>query len=443
MKISECFVSKKTACFIKQLYTEKDAGRMIKKLGVQRSLIFAVIAALSVTASIPVFIMDATGLSEPVTSIDRNEYGKGSRTVTVSAVTDDGYEEKMVLEVNERQYTEDELERFSKEIDDSLWKVILASNSDADHVTEDLDLKEYLEGYPFEIRWRSDKPLILSGDGKINTDKLSEYDPENEGVQAELCASLKYRDFSEDKYSYVVIRKKELSSEEAMKDMITDAIRQNDDDSRSRSSLILPDRAEKNHVRFYMTRTNRGWAVMMTGMAAAFILLALKDGRIKDEAVRRRKQMDRDYPRIVNQYALYHTAGMNPRAIWNAMCERYEISCGKTEKNRRYAYEEMIMARRMMDEGKGELSAYDQFALRCQGVKFRSFISFVKQAVIRGNEGLDEMLYGELEKAQREKSLLVKTEASEAETKLLIPMFMMLLVVLAFVLIPAFTGLNS
>ena len=100
------------------------------------------------------------------------------------------------------------------------------------------------------------------------------------------------------------------------------------------------------------------------------------------------------------------------------------------------------MTRRMMEEGVGEKEAYDSFAKRCKHAGFRSFISFVKQSAVKGNDGLEEMLYAEMEKAETERNNRIRMQASEAETKLLMPMFMMLAVVLAIVMIPAFIGLG-
>ena len=51
--------------------------------------------------------------------------------------------------------------------------------------------------------------------------------------------------------------------------------------------------------------------------------------------------------------------------------------------------------------------------------------------------------YEEMEKAREEKNNMIKTAAAEAETKLLLPMFMMLAVVIAIVMIPALIGLNT
>jgi hypothetical protein len=99
--------------------------------------------------------------------------------------------------------------------------------------------------------------------------------------------------------------------------------------------------------------------------------------------------------------------------------------------------------KKMMEEGCGELNAYDEFAHRCQSIKYRSFVCLVKQSVIKGGRDLDNILEEELGKAQRDKNNTVRMQASEAETKLLLPMFMMLITVIAIVVIPAFIGLNG
>ena len=62
--------------------------------------------------------------------------------------------------------------------------------------------------------------------------------------------------------------------------------------------------------------------------------------------------------------------------------------------------------------------------------------------MIKGGRDLDNILEEELGKAQRDKNNTVRMQASEAETKLLLPMFMMLITVIAIVVIPAFIGLN-
>ncbi len=443
MRISELFVTSGTAKYLRQLYNGKEADRRIRNLGTKRAKMTAMAAGVFLIIAIPVFASDHDRLTRPVTSLERNEYGMGARNITVRARTDGGYEEKLTIKIEERQYTERELERFSARLDDVLWTKILGDNTDADNVIYPLKLPERVEGFPFAVSWRTDMPRILSSKGMIDGEELKKTDPGNDGVHIQLCATVKYGDYEEDKYSHVTVRKLSLSGDESLEEGIYEAIRTCDEQSKNDKDLILPQNVGGKEIRFSPADINRGWVVLFTGVIAVFMSIAVNDSRIKDEAARRRTQIEEDYPRILNQYALYHTAGMNPRAIWNAICKRYEDRLSESGKNRRYAYDEMIRASRMMDEGGGELGAYDAFAARCESVGFRLFVSFVKQAVVKGNDGLDELLYDQIEKADHDRSARVKTAASEAETKLLLPMFMMLLVVLAYVMIPAFIGLNG
>lgn len=443
MRLSDIFVTKGTEELIRQLYPKSEAGRMIRKHKKQKSLIFTLMIVSSVLVFIPVFTIDRKQSRKPVKELHRNEAGYGSRAVTLDVATDSGYSDRITVNVNDRIYSDEELEEYSRRLDEILWTQILGDNESAGYVTSELNLMDRVDGFPFDISWKSDKPQILSGSGTINKDKLKEEAPGNEGLPVMLCATCNYKDYSEDKMACVVLYPTPPNKRDAIKESIDLSIEASDADSRNDYDQKLPEYAADSPVRFYSSAINRGWAVLFFGTVSAFLIMALLDRKIKDRAESRRKQIEDDYPNILNQYALYHTAGMNPRTIWYNICNRYEENTGTDGKNRRYAYEEMITTKKMMEEGCGELNAYDEFARRTQTIRYRSFVNFVKQSVVKGSRDLDNILEEELGKAQRDKNNTVRMQASEAETKLLLPMFMMLVTVIAIVMIPAFIGLND
>ncbi|MCR5474872.1 MAG: hypothetical protein K6F28_06670 [Lachnospiraceae bacterium] len=444
MKPGRLFVSAKTAMYIRELYPAGEADRRIRQLGRKKAAAFALVISLTLTAFIPVFIYNRGKLAEPVTALERRGYGEGSRTVRVRvrARAGIGYEEDYRIDVHEKRYSDREIEEMSKRLDEELWTAILGKNPDPENVTCDLDLAESIKGYPFRISWKSEKPLILSSKGVIDTEKLRLEDPDDKGVEVRLCANLRYEDHSEDKYAYVIIRSRKKEPGDVLKESIDTAVKERDEETRTDDIQSLPVSAAGQKITFYDASPNKGWIILFTGIVSAFLLMAQKDRKIKEQAEYRRKQIEEDHSLILNQYMLYFMAGMNPRAIWWTICKKYEDSLNDKKADRRYAYEEMLAARNMMDEGCSELSVYDEFSDRMDNIRYRSFVSFVKQAVVKGNEGLFDLLHEEMDKAQREKNNLIKKRASEAETKLLLPMFMMLLVVLAIVMIPAFIELN-
>ncbi len=442
MRLSDFFVSGKTEELIRQIYPKSEAGRMIRKHGKRKSFLFVFMIAVSVLLSIPVFISDLRNSKKPVKEINRNEDGYGSRDVTLDVTAGGGYTDRITVNVNERVYTDEELEDYSRRLDEVLWTDILGDNKSAGYVTHGLDLMNRIEGFPFNISWKSDRPQIISGTGTIDKEKLKEEDPGNEGVQVQLCATCIYRDYREDKVAYVEIHSEPKNTREEIKEGIDLSIKESDAKSQNDHEQKLPEYAGKTPVRFYKPPENKGWAVLLIGTVSAFLFMAVFDRKIKDKAESRKKQLEDDYSNILSQYTLYHTAGMNPRAIWYNICNRYEENLDEDGRNRRYAYEEMITTKKMMEEGCGEIKAYDEFARRCQSIRYRTFVSLVKQSVVKGSKDLDHMLEEELGKAQRDKNNSVRIKASEAETKLLLPMLMVLITVIAIVMIPAFIGIN-
>ena len=443
MKLSEMFVSKKTEMCIRQMYEKNEADKRIRQLKKNKVGLFITVMVAALAVSIPVFVSSDSERKQPVTELERNGSGLGSRVRTLRVLTDEGYEDSVTVEVKERKYTDEEILGFSDSLDEKLWTYILGNNTDPENVMYDLNFTDHIEGYPFRISYTSDHPLLVGSRGIIDEKKLKEEDPDDNGTEVRLCARLKYGDYTEEKYSYIVLHKRLRTAQESIRETIADSIEETGKLTETDNAQVLPDRAGGHGIIFYQDRENKGWTVLIMGIVTAFLLMAVKDRKIMEAAEERRKQLESDHPNILNQYMLYYMAGMNPRSIWYAICQKYEEGLDKAGKGRRYAYEEMIAARNRMDEGCGELTAYDGFAARCDNVRYRSFVSLVKQAVVKGNDGLYEQLDMEMDKALREMNNRVKIRASEAETKLLLPMFMMLAVVLVIVMIPAFMGLNG
>lgn len=442
MRISGLFVSGRTAGYIKELYRRSEADRRIRMLGVKRARMFAVITGIFLVAAIPVSVIDNRAGKIPVTRLSRNEYGEGERTVTLRAITDGEYVDDISVKVEERTFSEAELAKFSEKLDSRLWKEILGKNPDPENIMYDLELPDHIDGFPFTIRWRSDKPLILTGSGVINREKMSEESGSGQSTEVLLTATLSCQGHTEEKQAFVLIRPFPADVGRNLKRDVEESVKLCDKESSIGPDMILPSEISGKKIIFYEKAVNKGWVILLMGTAAAIFYVKQSDDRIRKEATKRKKQIDADHARILNQYALYHTAGMNPRAIWGKIVNGYEQLLKESEKNRRYAYDEMVITKMMMDDGVGELAAYDDLAVRLSSLRYRSFISLVKQAVKNGGENLSDLLREETEKAQKEHLNTVREEAAKSQTKMLLPMFMMLLVVIVIVCIPAFLGLE-
>ena len=95
-----------------------------------------------------------------------------------------------------------------------------------------------------------------------------------------------------------------------------------------------------------------------------------------------------------------------------------------------------------MNSGVGERRSYERFMQRCQVKVYQQLGMMLQQNLQKGNQGMTEILRREAMQAFEERKALAKIQGEEAGTKLLLPMFLMLAIVLVMVIIPAFLSLQ-
>ena len=91
-----------------------------------------------------------------------------------------------------------------------------------------------------------------------------------------------------------------------------------------------------------------------------------------------------------------------------------------------------------MDSGIAEAEAYRRFGERCGQMKYKTFSTLLIQNLQKGSRRLGDILEKEAMEAWEERKRKARVLGEAASTKLLVPMVMMLLVVMAIIMIPAF-----
>ena len=158
------------------------------------------------------------------------------------------------------------------------------------------------------------------------------------------------------------------------------------------------------------------------------------------ELLQRERQMQIDYPEIVNRIALLVGAGLTVKNAWKKIVDQYqEQGVGK---EKRFAYEEMANAVREMHSGITEAECYEHFGRRTGLPSYVKLGALLSQNLRKGTKGLTELLSGEANQAYEERRQTVKKRGEEVSTKLLLPMSMMLVVVLVIVIVPAFLSIS-
>ena len=150
--------------------------------------------------------------------------------------------------------------------------------------------------------------------------------------------------------------------------------------------------------------------------------------------------MIRDYPDIISKLTLLLGTGMTVKQVWTKMVQNYEEQ--KERSGERAAYEEMCVTYHEMQSGVSEAEAYARFGKRCGIGLYMKFGALLSQNLRKGSKGLCELLGMESIQAWENRKSTAKRQGEEASTKLLLPMFGMLAVVMIMVIVPAFLSIQ-
>lgn len=363
--------------------------------------------------------------------IYRQDYRGNVQKIPVRVTLDDRREHELILEVKERIYSKEQLEKLYQAAVKELEKLVCGENDSLEHVDKDLCLVSEISGYPFQIEWESLNYRYIDMDGKLREAEIP-----SEGVTAGLKAVFTYEDFRAEYLFYVQIYPEILSAKKAEEQKILESVQRAEEKSREQETLLLPTELEGSKLKWESVKNKTWITVFFLTICAAFSVYFLKDEDLKKEKKKRNDQMCLVYPEIVSKLSIYLEAGMTIRKAWEKICADYEIR--KSEGKRNYVYEEMQIAGQEMKSGISEMSAYERFGKRCGIQLYSKFSALLTQNLRKGSTKLGPLLKEESRLAFEERKNAARKAGEEAGTKLLFPMMMMLCVVMLMILLPAF-----
>ena len=166
-------------------------------------------------------------------------------------------------------------------------------------------------------------------------------------------------------------------------------------------------------------------ALVIWGMtaAAAVAVFFLMDRDLRDQVEKRKKVMRLGYPDLVHGLALYLVAGLTVRGAFQKLGEKNEL---------------VRMTCREIRSGQSEAAAYEHFGKMAGPREYVRLSTLLCQNLKKGTGTLLARLEEEAVTAAESRVQDGRRLGEEAETKLLIPMVMLLAVVMVMVMLPAF-----
>lgn len=366
-------------------------------------------------------------------SLPRKEWGEGDYEVTLSAKVGET-KEKITYVVEERQYTEEELNRLSLAAKEELSRKIPGQNTNLLCIRNSIVLPANLPEYPFAISWKSSNYQRVRTDGSVNTKEISV-----QGEEVILTAILSCQGNTFEHEFGIRLYPELTDKEEQQRNELVQLLSESDENSKQQEKIQLPMMLGEDNIIWEEQAEQKIVQVVLAGLAGAGILIwgMNRDLIKKDE--QRRFQLAVQYPEFVSSLQLYLEAGLSLRNTFFRIRNNYRKQ-NKPDKGKNYLYEEVSIACNRLANGIPESEVYKNWAKRCDEVHYRKLGYLLVSYTRQGNSDIIKHLSEEVYAAWEERRNSVKKQGEEAGTKLLFPMAVMLLVVMSLIIMPVYVS---
>lgn len=368
-------------------------------------------------------------------TLERQETGKGSQeqeyVLNAGEILKDY---ACTVTVEERKLTEKEKEEILKKAKTELEKLILGENRSLENISKDLYLPEDLQNGAVQVEYGLSDYGIFYPDGTIR-------ELPKKAAMVTVSAEMVCQEKTEIYEFAIQVVPPDKSKTQKLVDAIQTTL-EKENKKTGTNQLELP--KEVNGVKLSWKKKGEKRALWVAGLGilAAGCVLASEKEKEKKAQKEREQQLLWDYPEILGKLILLIGAGMNVALAWRHIAETYQRRKKELHMPERPAYEEMVIAVYEMQEGLGEVQAYQHFGERCALTEYRKLSLILVQNVRKGNAQIQRLLEEEKLEAYEKQKARIKTAGEEAGTKLLLPMLLMLLVVLIIIMVPAMMSME-
>lgn len=366
------------------------------------------------------------GISELV----REEKGGNEKTIELEAEAD-GENESVTLRLFPQKYTEKELSEFAGELWQYLEQEMLSDNISMDCITKDMYFPEKVDGYPFLLKWSVDAPMYLSAQGKLG----EEIPQSGKLVEIRVLVSYEDTEYEEEHIFYAHLFPSKESG--AFWNRLEKKLKEYELETRSNMSYELPEQFEGRELQFRQKRKKRSGLLFLLSVAGGVLVIAGEKQEAEKQKQKRKKEIEEEYPAMVSRMAMLVGAGMTISGAFKRIAGEYGRRRQEKEKP---LYEEMLIACREIESGIPERAAYQNMGTRCGVPAVVRFTALLVQYMQSGATGLKKALREESSQALSERKERAQRLGEEAGTKLLLPMTLILMLVMALIMIPAFSS---
>lgn len=363
--------------------------------------------------------------------LPRPSFGQGETEyeITVSGLGEGT--EQITVTVGEQQPYEEQMNAIFEEALREVKQQMLGENLALEEVRTDLNFFTMTD-QGIRLSWESGEESWLTSYGEITGEDIPE-----EGVLVPITLRMTYATY-ETWYEFYVRILPPTKDIAYYKTELKQILQRIAESNPQEEYVELPGQLRDYQLKYAMAADRSGWYLGILGILAVLMLGITSGRKVEKQYEKRNAQMLEDYSQIISQLSILILCGMNIRNAWSRIVEEYEKRKAKGTTEFRYAYEEMRITNHELERGFQESKAYGEFGRRCGIYSYVKLGNLLEQGLRQGTAGMEEALQNEAAGALERKLHEAKRRGERAETKMLIPMFLMLGIVMAVLMVPAF-----
>ena len=340
-----------------------------------------------------------------------------------------GQEKEYEIPVYAREKTKEEKAEAFQKIIQYIDEIICGENTSLTCVTKNLILPESVPEYDATIRWNSKQTELIEEDGSVHRDTVKE------ATAVELTAKITMGSEKKEKEYVVTVLPYEKGSTEEKLAVARDYLVEKEQNSRLEDSVVFPAWIDDVEILEEREAGNSQWLLLLLPITIICVI-AGKKKEVEKEKKEQERALLAAYPNLVTKFTMYIGAGMTIRTAWEQLAKEYEApiqsDLGKA----------ICQTVAELHMGKSEEAAYEKFGEQIGLRPYKRFAAILVGQSSRGGSGMKEALRREVQEAWELQKEEVKRMGNEAETKLIIPMLGMMIIVFSIVVIPAFFSLS-
>lgn len=402
--------------------------------------------------------------------IKRSTYGSSNKSFSLEVSgLKSGHDVPLSITVSPKRYTKTEADKVFAEIVENIEGIIVDDDQSLASVSHDLNLVTKLKEYGVELSWNfypeTEGPddyrkyrHLIETDGTVKNQDI----PEGTVVTGYLSLVMStfivpetdealnrsVKDYTKIKYHsdpykiYVNVVAAHLSEYDLLLKQLNEKITDINLSSLGNEDLILPTEFEGLKLSYHDSEDYTYLIFPFLGIIAAFAIYMRQGSIAKEEKKKRESLLMLDYSDLVSKLMVYTGAGLTIKNSFLTISENYDNLIKRKIKTDRPLYQELRTLSYQFHRNMPESEVYIDFGKRINLKSYTKLVSLIEQNRKTGTKNLRSMLDLEMNDAFEQRKNTAKRLGEEAGTKLLLPLFLLLAIVMVIIIVPALTAIK-